>query len=124
MVEARSEIAGRRWMRQAGLSKGMEHDSFLAPQLDTCKALTATQDVVGDVQHVVGLVIRLVNLEHIHVAVDPFGQPDPPHHSPYRTHPSMRDPPRLPADLLLDGAAPPPSSTLLPPHRPLQPPPH
>ena len=102
IVETSAEITGCRWIRQARRSERFEHDSILPSQLDVFQPLSATKHVVRDVQHVVGLVIRLVNLQHSHVCVDRFGQPKPAYHTLHCTHSAVCDSARLRGDLVLN----------------------
>jgi hypothetical protein len=106
--------------RAVASPEGIEHHSIVAPQLDVFESLTATQYVVGDVQHVVGLVIWLVYLEHPDVGIDRFRQPDPADHSLNRAHSTVRDPARPNRQLVLDVAAPQHRPSIVHCHRSLQ----
>ena len=53
-------------------------DLVVAEQFQVLQARAAGQDVVGDVQHVVALVVRQMDLEQLHFRVDRLDQPDVP----------------------------------------------
>ena len=50
--------------------EGVEVDLVIAPQFEVLDALAADEDIEGDIQDVVGFVVRKVPLEQVEVAVD------------------------------------------------------
>ena len=56
--------------------QGVEEHSVIAPQLDVVERVAPAEDVVCDIQHVVGLIIGLMDLEHRDRRVDACRQPD------------------------------------------------
>jgi hypothetical protein len=56
-------------------AKGIEEDLVVAPQFEMLDAGTASQDVAGDGQDVIALVIRQLTLEHVAMLVDVADQP-------------------------------------------------
>ena len=57
-VEASAEISRHRRSRDALRAQCVEEDAIVATQLDVAERAPAASRVVGDVQHVVGLVER------------------------------------------------------------------
>ena len=58
-------------------AQGVEIDLVVAPQFEVLDPLAAGQEVVGDVQHVVGFVVGQMPLEQVEVVVDVADQPGP-----------------------------------------------
>ena len=56
--------------------EGVEIDLVVAPHLQVLQAAAAGQEVVGDVQDVVALVIRQVPLEQVEAFVDGPDEPE------------------------------------------------
>jgi hypothetical protein len=56
--EARAEVPGSSGIGDAVGAEGVEEDDVVAPQLDVVEAGAVAQRVVGEVEDVVGLVIR------------------------------------------------------------------
>jgi hypothetical protein len=54
--------------------EGVEEGGVVAAQLDVLEARAVAQGVVGDVEDVVGLVIREMGLEQVQALVDGLGQ--------------------------------------------------
>ena len=75
-VEAPAEVPGGGRVGEALGPQPVEEDPVAAARLDVLQALPAAQRVVGDVQHVVGLVVGLVQLQQLQRRVDLAGQPD------------------------------------------------
>ena len=73
-VEAAAEVAGRGRVGNAPRPQGVEEHFVVAPQFDVLQAGTVAQRVVGQVEHVVALVIRQVNLQQVQAAVDRLSQ--------------------------------------------------
>src|SRR5262249_1524242 len=72
-AEAAAEIASRRWIGNAFGADGVEKDFVLERQFDVLNAGAAAQRVVGEVEDVIGLVIRQVNLQQVEPLVDGAG---------------------------------------------------
>jgi hypothetical protein len=66
---------GRRRVGQALHAEGVQEHPVPPAQLDVLQAPPAAQGVVGDVQHVVGLVVGTVGLEQPKRRADLFCQP-------------------------------------------------
>ena len=73
--EAAAEISGGGGVGDALGAQSVEIDLVVAPQLEMLDFLAAGQDVVGDVQDMVGFVIGQVPLEEREIAVDIADQP-------------------------------------------------
>lgn len=58
-------------------AQGIEIDGIVAPQLEMFEASATGEDVEGDVQDMVGFVVRQMALEQVKVAVDILGELDP-----------------------------------------------
>src|SRR5580698_148896 len=68
--EPAAEVPGRGRVGNSLGSQGVEIDLVIAPQFEVLDSLAADEDVEGDVQDVVGFVVRKVPLEQLKVAVD------------------------------------------------------
>jgi len=64
------------------------------------EALTTCEQVVGDVQDVIRLVVRLVDLQQLHSVVDLVVQPHCLHHVVNQRHTACRDRSNSPRDLV------------------------
>ncbi len=73
-LKTSAEVAGRRGIGNPPRPERVEIHFVVAPQLDVLQARAIAQRVVGQVQHVVALVIRQVNLQQLQAAVDRLGQ--------------------------------------------------
>ena len=62
-LESPGEVPGGRRIRDPLRTKRVEEDLVVSPQLDVLQSRAAAGDVVGDVEDMVGLVVRLVNLQ-------------------------------------------------------------
>ncbi len=69
-IKTTAEIPGGRGVGDARRVECSQKRGVVAPPLDILQHLPAAHDVVGDVQHMVGLVIRHVQLEQVHPLVD------------------------------------------------------
>ena len=69
-VEAAAEVARRGRVGNAAGPQGVEVRLVAAQQFQVLQARSAGQQVVGDVQHVVGLVVGQMDLQQAEVAVD------------------------------------------------------
>ena len=72
--EAAQEVAGGGRVGNALGAEGVEVGFVVAEQFEVLQALAAGQEVVGDVEDVVGLEVRQVTLQQVQVAVDGIGQ--------------------------------------------------
>ena len=75
--EAAAEVARGGGVGDALGAEGVEVDLVVAAQLEVLEAAAAGEDVEGDVQDVVGLVIGEVPLEEVEVVVDVGDQAGP-----------------------------------------------
>ena len=75
--EPAAEVAGGGGVGDALGTQGIEVDLIVAPQLEVLDPSPAREDVEGDVQDVVGFVVREVSLEELEVAVDVADQSGP-----------------------------------------------
>jgi hypothetical protein len=83
-------------------AQGVQVRLVAAERLQVCQAVAAAHDVVGDVQDVVGLVVRQVDLQQVKVAVDGVDQPDPPGQQVHGTDPAAADGPRAIGHVVVD----------------------
>ena len=77
--EAAAEVARRGGIGNAPGAQGIEIGLVVAEQFQMFQARAAGQQVVGDVQHVVGLVVGQMDLQQAEAAVDGLGEPELPH---------------------------------------------
>src|SRR4029077_10563727 len=84
--EAATEVSLGGGIRDALGAEGVEEDLVVAPQLDVLDALPSGEDVEGDVQDVVGLVIGAMDLEKMEVVVDVTDQAGRPRHQEHGTN--------------------------------------
>ncbi len=77
LSEAAAEVAGSGGIGDALGSQGVEIDFVVAPQFEVFDPVTASEDVEGDVQDVVGFVIGKMHLEQMKIVVDLADQADP-----------------------------------------------
>ena len=68
--ETAAEVPGRGRVGNSFGSQGVEVDLVIASQFEVLDPLAAGEDVEGDIQDVVGFVIRKVPLEQLKIAVD------------------------------------------------------
>ena len=76
--EAAAEVAGGGGVGDAPGAEGVEVDLVVAADLEVLQAGAAGQEVVGDVQDVVALVVGQVALQQVEVLVDGVDQADLP----------------------------------------------
>jgi hypothetical protein len=69
-IEAATEIARRRRVRNPLRAQGVEIALVLTAQLDVLQTRPAAQDVIGDPQDVIRFVIRQMDFQHVHRAID------------------------------------------------------
>ena len=65
------------WVRDSFGSQSVEIDFVVAPQFEMFDPLTASEDIEGDVQDVVGFVIGKMDLEELKLGVDVADQANP-----------------------------------------------
>ena len=70
LTEAAAEVPGGGWVRDSRGSEHIEVNLIIAPQFEVLDALAACEDIEGDVQDMVGFVVRQMPLEQVKVAVD------------------------------------------------------
>ena len=73
-LESSAEVAGGGGVGNAARPQGIEEGVIVAAPFDVLKARAVAQGVVGDVEDVIGLVIREMNLEQVQTLVDGPGQ--------------------------------------------------
>ena len=73
----------------------VEKDAVLPAVLDVVERAPPTQHVVRDVQHVIGLVVRMMDFQEGDGIVDALRQPELLHHPVDRTDPAVRGRHRL-----------------------------
>ena len=76
--EAAAEVAGRGRIGDAAGAEGIEEDFVVAAQFDVLQTGAVAQGVVGEVEHVIGFVIRQMDLEQVQAAVDGVDQAELP----------------------------------------------
>src|SRR5690606_1203176 len=76
LAEAAAEVAGGSGVGDAVGPEGVEVDLVVAAGLDVLQAATAGQEVVGDVQHMIALVVRQVACQEVEGPVAVRGQAD------------------------------------------------
>src|SRR5208282_3705791 len=75
--EAAAEIPGCGGVGDTHGAQGVEVNLVVAPQFEMLNFLAAGQDVVGDIQDMVGFVVGQMPLEEMEIAVDIADQPGP-----------------------------------------------
>jgi len=70
LAEAAAEIAGRGRVGDALRAQGVEEDLVVATQFDVFQAGAVAQGVVGQVEHVIRLVVRTMDFQQMQPAVD------------------------------------------------------
>ena len=98
-LEAAAEIAGRGRIGNAAGAEGVEEDFVVAAQFEVLQAGAVAQGVVGEVQHVVGLVIRQMDLEQVQAPVDGLGQAQLPDQQQHRADAAVSHAARALGDL-------------------------
>jgi hypothetical protein len=77
-AEATAEIAGGRRIGNTLSTEGVEVDFILATQFEVLQAGAVAQRVVGQVEYMIGLVVRQVNLEQVQFFIDGVDEADAP----------------------------------------------
>ena len=70
LAEATVEVAGRGRVRDRGGAHGIEEGFIVAAKLDVIEGPPAAQRIVRDVQDVVGLMVRPLDLQQFQALVD------------------------------------------------------
>jgi hypothetical protein len=73
-VKATTEVARRGGVGNPFGAQRVQIDFVVTPQFDVLQSLPAGQNVVGDIQHMIRLVIRQMPLQHMHMTVDVLNQ--------------------------------------------------
>ena len=73
-AEAAAEVAGRGRVGNPLRAQGVEKDLVVAAQFDVFQPRAVAQRVVGQVQHVIRLVIGQMDFQQVHAAVDGLDQ--------------------------------------------------
>lgn len=76
-AEAPAEVTGRGRVRDQVRAQRVHVRRVVAQPLDVFQPRPAAQHVVGEVQHVIRLVVRQMHLEQLHTLVDRLRQPQP-----------------------------------------------
>ncbi len=100
--EPPAEVAGRGRIGNPPRAERIEVNLVGAAQFEMFEARPAGQQVVGDVQHVIRLVVRQVELQQVQAVVDRRGQSQLLHHQMQRSEAAGRDGPRAVGDLIVD----------------------
>ena len=73
-VEAAAEVAGRGGIGNAAGAEGIQVGRVMAAEFQVLQARASGQKIVGDVEHVVAVVVGQVDLQHAETAVDRLGR--------------------------------------------------
>ena len=101
-IEAPTEVAGRRGVGDALRPERVQVHFVVAPQLDVFQAGSAGQEVVGDVEHVVRLMVRQMALQKMQPAIDGLDQPRSPGQQVHRSDPAASQTPHAVGQLVLN----------------------
>ena len=74
LLKSPQEVAAGGGIGYALGSEGVEIGCVVAQQLDVFKSLSTTQNVVGEIEHVIALVVGQVALEQVEVVIDTADQ--------------------------------------------------
>ena len=75
--EAAAEVSRRRRVGDALRAQRVEIALVVAQEFQVLQAIAAADHVIGDVQHVIALVVRQMNLQKVQVLIDRLDQADP-----------------------------------------------
>jgi hypothetical protein len=103
-LKAPTEIAGRGWIRNASRAQSIEKDLVLAAQFQVLQAGAVTQGVVSQVEHVIRLVVRQMDLQQVQAFIDGIDQTDAPCQHVKSTNASMGYATRPLGHFIVDGA--------------------
>ena len=104
LVEAAAEVAGGGGVGHPPRAQGVEVGLVAAQPLEVLQTAAAGQQVVGDVEHVVRLVVGPVQFEQGELVVDRRIEPQPLHQQVDRTDPAVERRPGAVGDLVVDVA--------------------
>src|ERR1035438_10172263 len=76
--EASAEVAGRGRVGYAAGAQGVQKVLVATAQFDVLQTSAVAQGVVGEVEHVIGFVVRQVQLEQVQASIDGVDQTDAP----------------------------------------------
>ena len=96
-----AEVPGGGRVRDQVRAEGVHVRGVMPQPLDVLQPGPAAGHVVGQVQHVVGLVIRQVHLQQLQVGVDRLGQPEPGHQPMHGGDPAETGRVHVAADLVM-----------------------
>src|ERR1700676_1368241 len=102
LLETPTEITGRGRIGNAGRTQGVEVNFVLATQLDVLLTGAVADRVVGEVENVIGLVVRQMNFEQVQLFVDGRNQADAARQEVQRADTAMGDAAVAIADLVAD----------------------
>ena len=88
LTKAPREISGRRRIGYPFRSQSIQEHFILPAQFNIFQPLPSCYDIVGDVQHMVALVVRQVDFEQLQVPIQILHQPQTLHHQMYRSNPT------------------------------------
>jgi hypothetical protein len=86
--KATTEVPGCRRVRNRSGTERVQEDPVVAAKLDVVERPAPAQHVVRDVQDVIGLVVRPMDLQQLDVGIDPLVQPDAVHQVVHRPDPA------------------------------------
>src|SRR5207244_7094894 len=92
LSKAPREISGRRRIGYPFRSQSIQEHFILPAQFNIFQPLPSGYDIVGDVQHMVALVVRQVDFEQLQVPVQVLDQAQTLHHQMYRSYPTAIHP--------------------------------
>ena len=101
-VEAATEIARRGGIGNAAGPQGVEVGLVAAEQFQVFQARSPGQQIVGDVQHVVGIVVGQMDFQQTEVTVDRPIETELPHQQVDRADPPVGGGPRAVGNLVVD----------------------
>ena len=97
-----AEVPRRRRIRDALCPQRIQIDLVVAQQLQIFQALATCKQVVRDVQHVIRLVVRKMDLQQMQPSIDLFDQSDLARQRMHRAQSPARHPPRAVGDLIVN----------------------
>ena len=100
LVEPPTVVAGRCRIWNRARIQSVEEGCIVAAHFDVVEHPSTAQQVVGDVQNVIGVVVRLRLLDHAQLLVDLLRQPRRPHEMMNRPNAAARNRLRALGDLI------------------------
>ena len=76
LVKAPAEVTRGGWVGNPLRAQGVKEDLVVASQLDVLESRAVAQRVVSQVQHVIGLMVRTMDLQQMQVTVDGIDEAD------------------------------------------------